>query len=98
MTCDEKGAYRVDGTLLPFLRLCFGLNHEINNSLAGIVGYCEFLLDERENLTADQRTSVEQIRSCALKIQQTVEILAAEKSVLAEKMDIESLSQDAAQP
>lgn len=97
MTKDEKGAYRVGVAVLPLLRRCLGLNHELNKPVAGIVGYCQFLLDDKDTLKPEQVLSVEEIRDCAIKIQKILEELSAEKAELAKKMDLKALEQKVAQ-
>ncbi|UCG63051.1 MAG: hypothetical protein JSV52_07155 [Candidatus Zixiibacteriota bacterium] len=91
MTHNQKGAQGINQAVLPILRRCLALSKELNNPVAGIVGYCEFLLDTSESLTAGQRLSIEEIRDFAVKIQTTLEELAAEKAALAKKIDITAL-------
>ena len=50
--------------LKPFIAHCLALNHDLNNPLAGIVGYCEFLTDEGKDMTDDQQEYVRQIMKC----------------------------------
>lgn len=93
MTEDKKGAYRVGSAVFPLLKRCLDLNHEFNKHVAGIVGYCQFLLDDRERLQPDQRLSIEEIRDCAIKIQATLDELSAEKATLAKEMDLRTLDE-----
>ena len=88
MSEDEKGAYRVGVALLPLLRRCLSLNRELNKPVAGIVGYCQFLLDDKNRLQPEQRLSVDEIRDCAIKIQTILEEIAAEKANLAKEVDL----------
>ena len=96
MSKNEKGAYRVGVAVLPLLRRCLGLNHELNKPVAGIVGYCQFLLDDKESLKPQQILSIEEIRDCAIEIQKTLEEVSAEKASLAKKMDLKALEEDIA--
>ena len=96
MTQSEKGAQEIHEAVLPILRRCLTLNKELNNPVAGIVGYCEFLLDTSESLSAGHRLSIEEIRDFAIKIQTTLEELATEKAALAKKIDISALENRAA--
>ncbi len=91
MTKDEKGAQGINKAVLPLLRRCLGLNKELNNPVAGIVGYCEFLLDGSDSLSTGQKLSIEEIRDFAIRIQGTLEELAAEKTILASKIDLRAL-------
>lgn len=73
--------------LKPYILRCLSLNHDINNPLAGIVGYCEFLLEDLENLTKDQVSYVKQIATCAERIKNEVESLCLDKIKLGEDVD-----------
>jgi nitrogen-specific signal transduction histidine kinase len=77
--------------LKPFIARCLTLNHDINNPLAGIVGYCEFLIEEQDNMTPEQRDYVVQILKCTERIQAIVERLGNEKIALGKKIDIPKL-------
>jgi signal transduction histidine kinase len=74
--------------LKPYIGHCLRMNHDINNSLAGIIGYCEFLLLDSAALPPQHRRQVEIIAKCAEKIQQLVQNLCEEKIALAEKIDL----------
>jgi light-regulated signal transduction histidine kinase (bacteriophytochrome) len=86
MTYGPKGAHQFDAIVTSYLQCCFDLHHDLNNPLAAILGYCQFLLDDGETLRADQKSNVEQIRACAMRIQGIVDQLAHERSVLVERM------------
>ncbi len=86
---EELALFRI---LRPYIGHCLALNHDINNPLAGIIGYSEFMLSEADQLTESQRESVEQILHCAERIRQEVEDLGDEKIALAEKVDLKMLS------
>lgn len=77
--------------LRPYLAHCLTLNHDLNNPLAGILGYAEFIVDEKDNLSEDQIYFIEQIQKCAERIRNHVEQLANEKASLGNKVDLKSL-------
>jgi signal transduction histidine kinase len=74
--------------LKPYIRHCLALNHDINNPLAGIIGYCEFLQETGSNLSQEQRGYVQQILACAERIQGELETLCREKVGLSGKIDL----------
>ncbi len=76
--------------LRPFILRCLKLNHEINNPLAGILGYTEFLLEE-ETLSEIQRDCVHQIMSCADRIEKEISRLCQEKIELAGRLDLKQI-------
>ncbi len=75
-------------TLKPYIGHCLTLNHDINNPLAGIIGYCEFLQLEAENLNDDQKHQLDMIAKCAERIRKLVDNLCEEKIALTEKTDL----------
>ncbi len=85
-------------TLKPYLGHCLTLNHDLNNPLAGILGYAEFLQAD-DNLTADQRNSLNQIVKCAERMKGLIEFLCEHKIELSKNIDmgaiIEAWSQSA---
>ncbi len=95
---EELALFRV---LKPYIGHCLTLNHDINNPLAGIIGYSEFLLEEVEGLNETQKGYLGQILECAERIKKLVENLCEEKIALDEKIDLKSVSetyQKAAKP
>jgi signal transduction histidine kinase len=74
--------------LKPYIGHCLTLNHDINNPLAGILGYAEFMLSEPESLTEDQRQQLGKILHCAERIKKLVEALCDEKVALSEGIDL----------
>jgi len=74
--------------LKPYIGHCLTMNHDINNPLAGIIGYCEFLQMEPENLSKDQIHQLEMIAKCAERIRKLVENLCEEKIALTEQIDL----------
>jgi len=76
--------------LRKYIARCLTLNHDLNNPLAGILGYAEFLLMDGDNLTQDQKVQIDQILKCAERIKKQVDTLCAEKIALAEEIDLEA--------
>lgn len=85
--------YAVWSALRPILAECLSLNHALNNSLAGILGYTEFLLSEPQKLSADQRHYLEQITMCAELIRTRIEAVSLEKTALRERIDIQAITE-----
>ena len=75
----------------PYLGHCLNLNHDLNNPLAGVIGYAEFLLLDEDELTEDQKNSIQQILSCGERMKALLESLCIEKISLSEKIDLESV-------
>lgn len=84
--------------LKPLIEKCLELNHDLNNPLAGIIGYCEFLMDEGDNLSPDQISYLKQISKCADRIKTAIIELSEMKMQYSEKVDLkeflESLEQE----
>lgn len=76
----------------PFIAHCLTLNHELNNALAGIIGYAEFLASEPADLSDDQQNNLRQILVCAERIQSVVEKLSQEKIELGQQIDLKSVT------
>ena len=75
--------------LKPYLGHCLSLNHDLNNPLAGILGYAEFILTDNPNLDEELRNNIEQIVTCAERIRERIDKLCAHKIGLVEEVDIE---------
>jgi len=87
---EELALFRV---LKPYIGHCLTLNHDINNPLAGIIGYSEFLLEEVEGLNETQKGYLSQILECAERIKKLVENLCVEKIALVEKIDLKPVTE-----
>jgi signal transduction histidine kinase len=85
---EELEIYR---KLKPFISHCLTLNHDINNPLAGIIGYTDFMLDNEESLTKDQEKYLRQIAKCAERIRVLVTELSDEKIALSEGIDMHAV-------
>lgn len=85
---EEQEELRIFRQIRPYIARCLTLNHEINNPLTGIVGYCEFLLAEGDRLSENQRDYLNQVMICAERIRVIVESLCEEKMALGCKVDM----------
>jgi signal transduction histidine kinase len=79
--------------LKPYIGRCLTLNHDINNPLAGIIGYGEFMLVDEASLSDDQRGYLTKIMQCAERIRKLVDDLCREKIELGEKIDLRAVSE-----
>ena len=79
--------------LKPFISRCLKLNHDLNNSLTGIIGYSEFIMDDSSNLTDEQRYHLDQILICAERIRKYIDNLCEEKIALAEEVGVKPLQE-----
>jgi len=86
---DEAALFR---KLVPFLRFCLPLNHDLNNPLAGIIGYCEFMQEESDDLTPNQTEYLNHILTCAERIKKLSDQLSKAKIDLSEEVDIKELN------
>lgn len=71
----------------PYILKCLSLNHDINNPLAGIIGYGE-ILSEEESLTPEQKGYLNQIMTCAERIRAKINELCEEKIALQGQLDL----------
>ena len=92
ITEELKEELRVYQALKPYIGHCLSLNHDINNPLAGILGYAEFMMVDAESLSEDQIHNLQQIIICAGRIQKLVEALCDEKISLDEKIDLRTVT------
>ncbi|HWR81939.1 MAG TPA: histidine kinase dimerization/phospho-acceptor domain-containing protein [Candidatus Deferrimicrobium sp.] len=87
---DELAVFHA---LKPYYGHCLTLNHDVNNPLAGIIGYSEFLLQEADYLNDTHRGFVAQILKCGERIKELVDKLCEEKIALAENVDLKSVTE-----
>ncbi len=87
---EELAVYRA---LKPYIGHCLTFNHDINNPLAGIIGYGEFLLGDTDQLSKTQKGYLTQVLQCAMKIKELVDNLCEEKIALAEGIDLKSVTE-----
>ena len=83
----ELEIYRV---LKPYIGHCLTLNHDLNNPLAGIIGYVEFILTD-ETISEDHRKFLNQVMTCAERMHQMINDLCEEKIALGEQIDLSSV-------
>jgi len=93
MTDEEQRDLVAFRALRPFLGQCLSLNHDINNPLAGILGYAEFILTDDKPLDDDTKSNLQQIIMCANRIKDQIDSLSRLKSQIAEEVDLESLDE-----
>ena len=73
--------------LKPYIGHCLTLNHDLNNPLAGIIGYSEFLLEDEE-LNEKQKKFISQILKSAERMQKLIEDLCEDKIALNEEINL----------
>lgn len=86
---NELKIYQI---IKPYIGHCLTLNHDINNPLAGVIGYSEFLLSEEDSLSKEQKGYLNHILTCAERIKSLVDNLCEEKIALEEKVDLRSIT------
>ena len=79
--------------LKPYLGHCLTMNHDLNNPLAGVLGYAEYILMDADNLTNDQKSNLKQIVKCAERMKALISQLCEEKIELAEGIDLGSVTE-----
>lgn len=90
-TPNEQQLLREFQALRPYLAKCLRLNHELNNPLAGILGYTELLLMEKDTLSEDQLDNLMRIVECTKIMQSRLMDIANDKEALATQIDFEDL-------
>lgn len=88
MSSEVKNIESQINELKPLIEKALSLNHDLNNPLAGILGYCEFLMEEGDNLTKEQISYLKQIAKCADRIQKAIIELSELKIKFSENVDI----------
>ena len=84
---DNNSDLALFEALKPYLGHCLTLNHDLNNPLAGILGYAEFLKVDGD-LSEEQMNNVDQIITCAERIKVLVEALCEHKISVSEEIDL----------
>jgi len=90
LTDEIKQELEIYQALKPFLARCLDLNHDINNPLTGIIGFCEFLMEDADSFNDEQNEFISNIVTCSEKIQKHVEELCDTKIAMNEKIDLKS--------
>lgn len=67
-------------SIKPLMDRCLELDHDLNNPLACIMGYAQYLLDEPDGLDETQLDCLEQILRGAERMQEVIEALSREKA------------------
>lgn len=80
--------------LRPLLNSCLDLNHDLNNPLAGIIGYCEFLMEDSGSLSEEQLNYLAKILICAERIRVSLEGLGAQKMEIGQQVDLNEFLKD----
>ena len=88
LTKEQKKELDLIERLKPYLGHCLTLNHDLNNPLAGIIGYAEFLQEESDQLSDEHKEFVDQIMTCAERMRGVLENLSEEKIALSAELDL----------
>ena len=80
--------------LRPLIGYCLSLNHDINNPLAGILGYADFIQSDSEALSSAQREDLQQIIECAERIKALVGKVGIIKASLATDSEVQDMIAD----
>ena len=88
LTKEQKKDLDLIERLKPYLGHCLTLNHDLNNPLAGIIGYAEFLQEEADQLSDEHKQFVDQIMKCAERIRRVLDNLSEEKIALSAELDL----------
>ncbi len=88
LTEEQKKELDLFERLKPYLGHCLTLNHDLNNPLAGIIGYAEFLHEEADQLSDEHKEFVDQIMTCAERMRRVLDNLSEEKIALSAEMDL----------
>ena len=86
-TKEAQLEFEIYQKLKPYIGHCLTLNHDLNNPLAGILGYSEFLLEDDE-LNDEQKKFIGQIMKSAERMQKLIENLCEDKISLNEEIDL----------
>lgn len=84
--------------LKPFVAYTLRLNHDLNNPLAGILGYGELLVAESDQLSPGQQECLEKMMEAAERMKDILESFCEEKRKLAEQIDVISLQEEEVRP
>ena len=90
---DLKRELEIFRALKPYIGRCLSLNHDLNNPLAGIIGYCDFLQEDAESWTEEQKEFLQNIATSAERMKKLIEDLCAEKISLKEKIDLKAIEE-----
>ena len=91
LTEEQKRELDLIERLKPYLGHCLTLNHNLNNPLAGIIGYTEFLREESDQLSNEHKEFVDQIMQCAERMRRVLDNLCEEKIALSAELDLSEI-------
>lgn len=91
---DLKNEITVYRKLKPLIGQCLTLNHDINNSLAGVLGFAEFLQEDAAEMSEEQRENLTRMVQCAEKIKELIDIISDKKAELAGELDLATVIRD----
>ncbi|MBD3258353.1 hypothetical protein GF377_07955 [candidate division GN15 bacterium] len=89
---DLKREITVYRRLKPFIGHCLTLNHDLNNPLAGILGYAEFILTDGRELDDELKSNIDQIVECAERIRERLDSLCDHKLSLVTKLNLDQVT------
>lgn len=75
----------------PLIGECLRLNHELNNPLAGVIGYTELMLSSETSLTDNQKELLGKILSSAEKMKYLIEDLCNNKIGMGRTIDLQEI-------
>lgn len=78
--------------LKPYIAHCIAMNHDLNNPLAGIIGYSELMIEDSAT-PPEIREQLKQILTCALRIHYFVDQLCLEKIEQNQKISLKDLEE-----
>lgn len=92
ITEEERKELELFQQLKPYLHYCLTLNHDLNNPLAGIIGYSEFLLDESNALPPEQLEYVKRIIVCAERMEKLIGKMCEVKSKVGVNLNLREIT------
>ena len=75
----------------PLIGECLRLNHDLNNPLAGVIGYTELMLSNDRDLTDNQKELLGKILSSAEKMKYLIEDLCNKKIGMGRTIDLQEI-------
>lgn len=82
----DEDEYQVFQILKPYIYTCLSFSHDINNPLAGIMGFAELLKEESNDMSESQIKLINRVLECAEKIKSSVNQLCDIKDELTNKV------------
>ncbi len=92
---DElKQEFTLYRQLKPLVARSLTINHELNNPLAGLLGYLELIQADTTNFTKDQKECLDQIVYCAERLESCVRKLSDIKGQISQEVDLDIVMKD----